>query len=246
MEKQKSSGEILMSQVFCFGDSHGAGAELKSFEHPFVHWFAKELDLRYHNFSQEGASLGYILYTVVKHHQLIKKDDIVLVVIPPDTRWYDENEKDGFYSLMNYMKEDYYNKFLNKKTLEWFEYHHALFTYNIQKILQDIGCQYTMILAYGRLGGAHYNLNIDHSKFLSDRDLINLLSIEQPEQWDNYPHDIVPKEHRFMFDGPPDIYDKTSPYYQIDGKPSGHPNELGHKYIAKLLVEKMNNDNFKK
>jgi len=227
-----------MAKVFCFGDSFGAGAELKKGEYPFVKWFSSELGLLFINYSVEGASLGIILHKLIVNHLKITKDDIVLVIIPPDSRWYDENEKDGFYSLSNYMKEDYYIKFLNKKTLEWFEYHHSLFIYTIQKILDDIGCYYCMAHNYGRIGGKHYNLNIDYSKFLSETDLINLLA-SKPIEWDNYPHNIEPKEHRFMYDGPPAIHDHDSPY--LYGT-LGHPNELGHKYIAKLFLEKYYQD----
>ena len=70
---------------------------------------------------------------------------------------------------------------------------------------------------------------------------MNILSTI-PLEWDNYPHAVEPKEHRFMYDGPPNIFDRASPYYQFNGKPSGHPNELGHKYIARLLLDKLNND----
>lgn len=235
------SNNPAISKVFCFGDSHGAGAELLKNEHPFVHWVANKLNFPYKNYSEEGSSLGIILHRLVRHQIEITKNDIVLVVIPPDSRWYDENEDQGFYSLPNYMIEDYYIKFLNKKTLEWFEYHHALFTYIIQKILNDIGCTYIMILAYGKLGGSHYKLNIDYSKFLSDTDLMNILSLTYTE-WDNYPHNIEPAEHRFMYDGPPNIK-ATGPYYQINGKPTdGHPNELGHKKIAQLILEKLNEE----
>lgn len=226
-----------MSKVYCFGDSNGYGSELEYNEHPFVHWFAESLKLPYTNYAEPGASLGIILHRLIKHHTEISKDDIVLVVIPPDSRWYDENEEDGFYSLSNYMIEDYYHKFLNDKTLEWFEYHHGLFTYTIQKILEDIGCKYMMMLAYGRLGGVHYQLDIDYSKFL-DQDIVRSLCVPIKD-WDPYPHDIEPKEHRFMYDGPTDTYDPNSSYFQgKNSKPQGHPNELGHKLISELLLKK--------
>ena len=99
--------------IFCFGDSWGAGAELKFNEHPFVHWVAKELGSNYKNFSKEGSSLGIILHTLVEQITAITKNDTVLVIIPPDARWYDENAEKGFYTVMNCQREDYF------KSLAW-------------------------------------------------------------------------------------------------------------------------------
>lgn len=223
-----------MSRVFCFGDSFGYGSELKYGQYPFVKWFAEKLNLPYVNYSLPGASLGFILYNLTVKHTKINKDDIVLVIVPPDSRWYDQNKDEGFYSLSNYMIEDYYHKFLNKKTLEWFEYHHSLFIYTIQKILDDIGCYYIMAHNYGRIGGRHYKLNIDYNKFLSDTDIVNLLA-SAPVEWNNYPHDAEPPEHQFMHDGMPELRDEQSIY--LKGT-DGHPNEEGHKFLAELMITK--------
>jgi hypothetical protein len=222
--------------IFCFGDSWGAGAELKIGENPFIHWVADSLKLEYRNFSKEGDSLGMILHTLVSKNSYISKDDLVLVIIPPDARWYDENEKKGFYTLMNWQRDDYF-KFLNNKTLEWFKYHHALFIYTIQKILNDIGCYYVMAHNYGQIRETEkYKLKIDYTKFLSDIDLSNLLS-EESKTWLSYPEDL-PASRRFDQDGPPENL-FTGKYFEGC---KNHPNELGHKYIAKLILEKYNSD----
>jgi hypothetical protein len=222
--------------IFCFGDSWGAGAELKFNEHPFVHWFAKELGSNYKNFSKEGSSLGIILHTLIDQITAITKNDTVLVIIPPDARWYDENAEKGFYTVMNWQREDYF-KFLNNKTLEWFRYHHALFVYAIQKILNDIGCYYIMAHNYGQIKELQkYKLQIDYQRFLSDTDLSNLLS-DKPKIWKSYPEDLPP-EHRFDQDGPPDNL-FTGKYFEGC---KCHPNELGHKRIAELMIQKYNRD----
>jgi hypothetical protein len=223
-----------MTKVLCFGDSFAAGAKLKKDEYPFVHWVANELNLLYENYGKEGSSLGIILHTVIAQLANINKNDIVLVIIPPDSRWYDEDETRGFYSLSIYMIEDYYHKFLNNKTLEWFEYHHALFIYTIQKLLNDIGCYYIMAHNYGRIGGRHYNLPIDYTRFLNEEDITNLLSTKK-HVWDNYPRNILPKEHQFMHDGPSNLFDKNSIYFLGT---DGHPNEHGHKKLAEMFLEK--------
>jgi hypothetical protein len=222
--------------IYCFGDSWGAGAELSTEECPFVHWFAKSLGTNYKNYSKEGSSLGIILHTLVETISSIKKDDTVLIIIPPDARWYDENRAQGFYTLMNWQRKDYF-KFLNNKTLEWFKYHHALFIYTIQKILTDIGCYYIMAHNYGQINETQkYGLSINYQKFLSDIDLTNLLS-EVPTTWLSYPNHLPP-DRMFDQDGPPDnIF--TGKYFEGCKQ---HPNELGHKRIAELLLEKYNRD----
>lgn len=225
-----------MSCVYCFGDSWGAGAELQRGQYPFVHWFAKELTQPYFNLSKEGSSLGIILHTIVEHASKINETDIVLVVVPPDTRWYDENAEQGFYSVQNWQRDDYF-KFLNNKTLEWFTYHHAVFVYTIQKLLNDIGCYYIMTHNYGQIADyKKYNLPIDYLKFLSEQSLTDILS-ERTVEWRSYPTQ-VDNESRYDQDGPPsDVF--SGIYFQGCDQ---HPNELGHKYIANLLEKKYHND----
>lgn len=219
--------------IFCFGDSWGAGAELKRGEKPFVYWLASALQADYKNFSKPGYSLGMILHTLVVKHSDIKKDDLVVIIIPPDARWYDENKEKGFYTLMNWQRDDYF-KFLNRKTLEWFKYHHALFIYTIQKILNDIGCDYIMAHNYGQINETKkYNLHIDYTKFLNNNDLSTLLS-ENNKIWLSYP-DKLPPENLFDQDGPPDNLFQGK---YFEGCKS-HPNELGHKRIAELILEKV-------
>jgi len=225
-----------MTKIICFGDSWAYGAELQNpqfTEHPFVHWVANEINLPYVNYGEQGASLGIILYKIVKQITNIKKQDIVLVVIPPDTRWYDENEREGFHSLMNWRRDDYF-KSLNNKTVEWFKYHHAIFVYTIQKILDDIGCYYIMAHNYGQIDEIKkFNLRVDYSKFLSEIDLTNLLS-EVPHDWQSYADRYV--------DGPLYNHEFSGKYFEGC---VNHPNELGHKRIAELFLEKYKHDNQK-
>lgn len=223
-------------KVMCFGDSWAAGAELKGNEKPFVHWVGQELGLPYDNYGREGSSFGLILHSVITNIARIDKNDIVLVVVPPDTRWYDESEEKGFYSLMNWQRHDYFN-FLNNKTLEWFIYHHAVFLYTMQKILQDIGCTYILCHNYGQIDDyKKYQLSIDYSKFLSDKSLTELLS-PNPTVWQGYPH-AVEQEHRYDQDGPPDdIF--SGQYFQGCKQ---HPNQSGHQKIASMIVEKLKHE----
>lgn len=224
-------------KVFCFGDSNAAGAELQPHEHPFVHWVANTLNAPYENHGVCGASLGLILHSLVAKIPDITADDLVLVTIPPDIRWYDQNDDRGFFSLQTYERKEYF-AFLNNKGLEWFRYHHALFIYSMQKILNDIGCTYILTHVYGQMDEyKHYGLKIDFTKFLSDVSMLNLLAETASFIWRCYP-DHLPREHHLDRDGP-DFIDRESKYFWPN---DGHPNELGHQRIAELMVEKLYRD----
>lgn len=221
-----------MSNIYCFGDSWGYGAELNNpqvDEHPFVHWFAKTLNLPYENYSQEGASLGIILHRIALTLSKINQNDIVLIIVPPDVRWYDESKEKGFYTLMQWQTEDYM-KSLNNKTIEWFKYHHLLFIYAIQKSLNDIGCYYIMAHNYGQLPlSDNYKFSIDYNKFLNSVDLTTLLS-SNPCHWDSY---------QLESDGPIASKGFHGEYFQGT---VCHPNELGHKRIAEMFLQKYRNE----
>lgn len=244
METFQEAQEILMSNneynkivntLFCFGDSWGAGAELKPGEQPFAQIVATALNIHFDNYSMQGHSLGIILHSIVSNVNKLQPDDTVIVVVPPDTRWYDENEKDGFYSLMKW--DDDYFKFLNKKTLDWFTYHHAMFVYTIQKTLNDVGCYYVMAHNYGQIDEyKKYNFQIDYQKFLSDTNLTQLLTNEG-KQWDSYPEHLKTRCTDVQ-DGPPELL-FTGKYFEGCQQ---HPNQLGHQRIAELILEKIDRD----
>jgi len=222
--------------LFCFGDSWARGAELKEFERPFVHWLSAELGTSYVNYGEDDNSLGMVLNTIVSKSKEITVDDVVIVIVPPDIRWYDEDEENGFYSLTLWQRDDYF-KFLKNKTLEWFIYHHVLFIYAIQKILNDIGCRYVMAHNYGQLNPDEckkYDLSIDYSKFLSNESLTNLLSTRRSE-WKSYPTHL-PSCHRYDEDGPP-THEFSGIYFEGC---CDHPNELGHRKISELIFKKLN------
>lgn len=218
--------------IHCFGDSWAAGAELQKGQQPFVHWVAQQLDQPYINHGKNGISLGMIVNGIAQELPKITSGDLVLVVVPPDIRWYDQNPGKGFYSLSILQKDDYI-KFLNYKTLKWFAYHHALFVYVIQKMLNDANCDYIMMHNYGQISDTQpYNFPINHTKFLSQHDLTTLLT-KQTHSW-HWPPDTQILTHIIeLADPPTGIF--TGPYFQGCDY---HPNEQGHQEIARLIVEK--------
>lgn len=214
--------------LHCFGDSWAAGAELTPSQQPFVYWLSQKLACEYVNHGKQGSSLGLILHTVVANLKTINHGDFVVVIIPPDVRWYEENEQQGFYSLANHQQEEYF-RFLHRKSLEWFRYHHAIFIYTIQNILQDRGAHFVMTHNYGQINEVQkYGLDIDLNKFLSQSSLTELLQ-EKMSQWHSYP-----KEHHYEQDGPGQEHFHGI-YFQGC---QTHPNELGHQRIAELLHDK--------
>jgi hypothetical protein len=208
-----------VNQVFAFGDSWAYGSELQDGEQPFVHWFAESVDMPYTNFGQEGSSLAIVLKTIVDNLLTITKDSIVLVIIPPDVRWYSETEKLGFYTITDW---DEYLRIAGDHSMEWFIYHHAVFIYTIQKLLNDCGCQYILAHNYGSIDRLqNYSFPIDYNNFLSRRDLTSILS-NKNNAWTRLFHD--PEAELF-----------TGKYFEGC---IHHPNLLGHKRIAELMLEK--------
>lgn len=216
----------MYEKLFIFGDSWGFGSELKMpKENPFGYWLSKLLNAELRNNSSPGASLGLIAKLVTEHLSDISARDLVIIVIPPDVRWYDQSERRGFYSMYR-MEEKSYLMFLQEKTVEWFEYHHSLFIYVIQKMLEDRDCDYLLTHNYGQLPDfTKYNLIVDGDRFLSKYSLTELLT-GKTSDWHTYQLDT---------DNPPPA-DFTGPYFE--GKIC-HPNEQGHKQIAQMFLDRI-------
>lgn len=216
-----------MPNVYCFGDSWGAGAELRHRQQPFVHWVGETLEHEAVNKSTSGDSLGVILKKVERHATTLTKDDVVLIVIPPDVRWYSE-KKGQFYTIGLDLKGKEYRRFLGAKSKAWFEYHHVLFIYTLQNLLKDIGCKFLLAHNYRRLPDFNeYGFAIDQDIFLSPFSLTYLLSTsEEKASWDNY---------NTAKDGPvPEMF--SGKYFKGT---VNHPNQLGHKKIAELICKRL-------
>lgn len=211
--------------IYCFGDSWGYGSELnfEKGERPFVEHFNRP----FKNFSSEGNSYPVIVLEIFNNVKNIKKDDIVLIVIPPDVRWIDE-ENGNFISWWVDLDKKRYISWLGSKTEVWFKYHVSLFTYSIQSILDKIGCKYLFMHNYG-------------GEFIIDKRFKSLIKV------DNF---LNIKKSLTTLLGGDDIYSswdlkndgpknglKNKKYFEGT---HGHPNELGHKKIVKLIKNKLN------
>ena len=216
--------------IYCFGDSWGAGVELKKGEKPFVNLFDKP----YKNYSFQGNSYPMIVSQIFDNIHKINNEDIVLVVIPPDIRWMEQNV-DVFIPHM--LKDDGYLEWVIHKDEYWFRYHASLFTYSIQSALDSIGCTYLFMHNYGG------EFTID-KRFKSLINTDNFLDIKKSlttllEANDGYQ---AWQKDKNLIDGPVG----ESPFVELKNKKffnskyfegtCNHPNQLGH-YRIKELIE---------
>jgi len=210
-------------KVWSFGDSWAEGAGLKPNEKRFGDYLAKFYNAQHLNKGQSGTSLGNILETFSKNAADIKKDDVVVIIIPPDIRWYDM-ENYQFNTLFIGMKE--YRRFIANKNIYWFTYHHSVFIYTLIKICKDIDCKFILAHNYGNLEFQNCFQSLIETDYLLDskKSLTQLLG---SNEWkDNYSESL-------NHDGPPSIEGK----YFI--KNDNHPNQSGHKLISDLIIKKL-------
>jgi hypothetical protein len=232
--------------IYCFGDSWGYGSELDlSYEVPFVNLLSKEVNVAFENLSRAGSSLGNITHDIFCLDNKFKKGDFVIIVVPPDIRWYFENKYGGIESLWMapqyyfhdnpglddlYVKElrHYIDTASEKKT--WFDYHNSLFLFSLQEFFKKIDIDFLFIHNYGKIKlYQQFKKLIYQENFLNfNRSLTSLLT----EQEDT---DIIEKGT----DSPTkNIF--TGVYFKGN---DCHPNQLGHQKISEIVYK---NKKFKK
>ena len=205
--------------IYCFGDSWGAGAELKRGEKPFVKLFNKP----YKNYSFQGNSYPMIVSQIFDNIHKINNEDIVLIVIPPDTRWMEQDGKGRWKAKFkpHMLKDSGYKEWVINKDDYWFRYHASLFTYTIQSALDSIGCVYLFMHNYG----GEFTID-DRFKSLINTD--NFLDIKKSLTT------MLEANDEFVVwkgDGPTSSF--NSKYFEGN---VNHPNQLGH-YRIKELIE---------
>ena len=223
--------------IYCFGDSWGAGAELNKGEKPFVELFNKS----YKNYSFEGNSYPKIVSQIFDNIHKINNDDVILIVIPPDIRWM---EQDGKAFRPHMYKDTGYKDWIINKDEYWFRYHTSLFTYSIQSALDSIGCTYLFMHNYG----GEFTID-DRFKSLINTD--NFLDVKKSlttllEANDRYKAWIKNQRDPAgeLMDGPEGPRNNTvkikdrevfnSKYFEGN---DSHPNQLGHIRIKELIED---------
>ena len=245
--------------IYCFGDSWGYGSEMDlTYEIPFINILSKKTNIEFENMSREGSSLGKITHDIFWLENKFKSDDFVIIVIPPDIRWYFEDKHGGLSSLFIpsqfyfdnnpdldelYVKElhHYMDTAPNKKT--WFSYHNSLFLFSLQEFFNKINVEFIFIHNYGKINlYREFKHLINQKNFLNfNRSLTSLLTNQEDI-------DLVDKKldgpYKNMFIGE---------YFEGNGT---HPNQLGHQKISELIYQNekfqnwyqltMNGENLKK
>jgi len=217
-----------MNNLWVFGDSWAEGWGLKRGEKNFAEYLNLDYKLNLCNRGKAGSSLGLILNNITANLLKFKKEDLVFVLTPPDTRWYVKRYSDSQWLTLHRGLDDY-DKFIELMKLdnEWFRYHHNLFIYSIQKILIDVEAKFVLAHNYGQIELLpEFENLIDKNLFLDiNRSLTTILGA--PEVFKSYKKELI--------DGPSQF--RKQKYFI---KNDNHPNERGHKRIADLLRNKLN------
>lgn len=218
-----------MAKVFGFGDSWSYGYENENpHETNFVKFFAEKHDMEYENYSTCGNSLPLVFYDFLDKCGSIDKDDYVLIILPPDIRWFKYDN--GTYTVLHLNNfKDYASTkyFYMLHDVEFFKDNHLVYILSLQKMLREIGCKFVMMLNYGELDKKHRGydyIDYSHIMFNGDRSLTQYLSTSY--------HPIFPNYNDYR-DGP---WIKNFSGQYFEGNET-HPNELGQREIAELITQ---------
>ena len=219
-----------MSRILSFGDSWTEGYELKSPEKEcYTRLLAEKTNVPYCNFGQSGNSFSLICSLILT--EPIRKNDIVLVCIPPDIRFIGETKDGNFISLFNTTSKhpdkfiqkqfDYYNEVLVEHK-NWHPYFQLLNLFCIQEYLIKIGVSFLFFTNYGSIDYSFkFNGKIDKSNFLIDSSLTTFLGGNDL--------DLVPSS--LNTDNIEINYFKGE-YFEGNDT---HPNVKGHEKISNLI-----------
>src|SRR6056300_383979 len=119
--------------IWVFGDSWAEGFGLKEGENRFSDYFHPVTNL-----GMSASSLGHITSIVLQASKDFREGDTMIVITPPDTRWYHIGP--------NYLTHSIFNGHPQQEKVleifdspEWYIYHHSLFIYTLINIAKDKG-----------------------------------------------------------------------------------------------------------
>lgn len=224
--------------IYCFGDSWGYGSELDfNHEKPFINLISEELNISFINKSVEGASFGHITHDIITYPNF-NQNDLILIIVPPDIRWYFENINNKISSLMipnegfltdttidEIRKSElllYVNTVTHRKV--WYKYHQSLFLFTLQEFFRKKNLHFLFAHNYGKLNlHEPFNDLLSKENFLNfDRSLTSILTnMDDP--------DLIEKQ----LDGPyKNMF--VGEFFEGNGY---HPNQLGHYEIKNIILK---------
>lgn len=227
-------------KIHIFGDSWAAGAELVGEERPFSYHLEKSTKIECVNHGIEGISFGFIYQEFLYQMKNIKYDDFVIIIIPPDVRWF--TEINGIWHNITMSKYDldsddkdyvdevnfYLSKLHTKK--EYFQFFYSSFISSIQGILNKNKTNFIIQHNYG-IFKIHPLIReyVDKGNFIDPyHSLTSLLG--------GYDIDYIMNNI-----SSPDTTPFIGKYFE--GKQT-HPNDLGHREIARLISKHKNFTNW--
>lgn len=224
--------------IYCFGDSWGYGSEMDlSHEKPFINLISEDLKIPFINKSVEGSSFGHITHEIINYSGF-NSNDFVIVIIPPDIRWYFENINNNISTLM-VPNED----FINDKSIDevrkselklyvdtithrkiWYEYHQSLFIFTLQEFFKKTNLHFLFVHNYGKLKiYKPFNDLISKENFLNfNKSLTGILTNLEDIN-------LIEKQ----LDGPIDNM-FIGKFFEGNGY---HPNQLGHYEIKNIILK---------
>ena len=169
--------------------------------------------------------MPHILQKIITTVDNLDENDTVVVIIPPDIRWYTIDNQYSFKSLS--IGNPQYARLADTLSVEWFIYHHNLFIYTIISMITQKTKNLVLAHNYGKLViHEWFDNKIDRQYFLSENSLTVLLG---SDEWlYNYT-----KHNRKDGPGPEQFSGKY-----FEGK-HNHPNDLGHLQIAMIIYDKL-------
>ena len=228
--------------LWVFGDSWawgwaGDGPPQMRFDNRYVNIFANYLNIEsVKDYSLPGSGIGQIVESFLEQTINIKKNDIVFVTIPPDSRAY-ITSIGGFIQTISHHNSNYKKLLeLNNYNFYYFIYHLSLFIKTISDACYKIGAECILQHNYSKLELLDW---CSTDNFLDTN--------ESMWNWIGLPTNYTLHDFKTA-DGPRIDYmgDLDDDIIRLmdnvliklgDKKYDFHPNENGHNIISKRLIE---------
>ena len=178
---------ININKIYSYGDSWCRGSELTDKDvdvenrRHYTYWISKSLNCPYEIVADCGASFGSIVQQVINDLQKFDSKSLVLIIVPPDVRWYDQDGRDDEEKFRDISStdDDYIPLLGVHKGTYWFRWHWSLFLYTLHSMLNQKEIPFITMHNWGKMSEdllPVYEDLIDWNKHLSQDSLSQLLN----------------------------------------------------------------------